>query len=218
MGVGILTNVGLIDMLTAQANDTTFDFTTVSISSDVVAISPDLTILPDIVYTATGAPIVTQIVIDPNTIRTIVYLGVDVGDFNIGTFGLYDNSGTLFAVAQFPGAGSKTASSPPAQVGNIRTFYIDITYANLAALIPPTPTTFVTMRQLRVALNSMSLLGAAQSAILALEFTNDAAINWFSSAQENAVGDPLFDFLNTALSLGDGGAALFAAASAVSPP
>jgi hypothetical protein len=218
MGVGLLTNVGLIDMLTAQANETIFDFTTVKISSDVVSITPDLIDLPDVAYTATGAPVVTQIVIDPNTIRTIIYLGVEVGTFNIGTFGLYDNSNNLFAVAQFPGAGQKIASNPPTQVGNIRTFYIDITYSGIATLIPPTPTEFVTMRQLRVALNGLGLLGAAQSAMLALEFTDPAAINWFSAAQENAVGDPLFTFLNTTLSLGDGGVALFALALAVTPP
>ena len=124
MSAGIVCNAGLTAMLNASINGTAFTFNTVKISSATWNITGDETSMSSIVYTVPSAD-VTQVMVGYNLLRTVVYLDTTVGDFTVGTLGLYAGT-TLFALAAFPGAGSKLMSILPGQAGNIRTFYVDV--------------------------------------------------------------------------------------------
>jgi hypothetical protein len=135
MSGGVITTAGISAMLAAQISGAPFSPDLVKVSSAVSTTTGAETSLSSIVYTAPAANVI-QVATTPNLMRTILYMDTTVGDFIIGSVGIFDSiSGILFAIFNFPGAGMKLASSPPQQVGNIRTLYLDAAYANIATTL-----------------------------------------------------------------------------------
>ena len=136
MASGVITCAGVSALLAAQLAGQTFSPNVVQISSSVLACTGEETSLPSVVWTAPAAA-VTQIALSNNTLRTIIYMDTTVGNFTIGTVGLFTSTGQLFALGTFPGAGTKTASNLPSVVGNIRTLYLDLIYTDISSTFVP---------------------------------------------------------------------------------
>ena len=155
MASGVVCNSGMVAMLNALLNGQTFTPNIIQVSSMVSTCTGLETSLPDIVWTAPSTCI-TQVTLDSNTIRTIVFMDTTVGTFNIGSMGIYTSDGTLFAIGVFPGAGIKIADNLPSVVGNIRCFYLDVNFADASNSII-TEVTSVTNNTIQEALSSGAL-------------------------------------------------------------
>lgn len=225
MATGVITTSGITALLNAQIAGTAFAPNIVKISSDVLACTGDETSLPDIVWTAPSSA-VSQLALSSSMMRTIVTMDTTVGNFNIGTLGLFTSNGLLFALGTFPGAGMKIANSLPEQVGNYRILYLDTSYADISNTFTPEISTvssitlaemvanlsgLVTARQLRTALNDMGLLGAVMTAIAGLAVTNPVQIDWNTCAAVGS-GSTLIEYIADITGQTDSGAAILAAA------
>jgi hypothetical protein len=73
-------------------------------------------------------------IIDANTIAYTVTLGTSVGNFSVGSIGLYLSNGTLFSITSFNTVGAKIADDFPATAGNRKVYNINITFSGLSAL------------------------------------------------------------------------------------
>lgn len=225
MTSGVICTAGITAKIRAEIYNTTFNPNVVKVSNQLLECTGSETVLPHIVWTAPSSSVV-QVSISSGIMRTIVYMDLSVGDFDIATFGIFDSvTGVLFALAAFPGAGSKLAYSPPLQAGNIRTFYIDIAYADISNALSGSITDIstltleqalanasgaVTARQLRTALNNRGLLGTVEAA-LARNSHAQAAIDWETCASVS-MNSTLLNFVATATSQFDQGAAILSAA------
>ena len=131
MPVGVITNSGLTALLNAQLSGSAFAPSVVKVSSDVLACTGLETDMTNIVWTAPSSAVI-QTTPSQNLFRTILTMDSTIGNFTVGTLGLYTTTGVLFALGAFPGAGQKIANSFPEVVGNIRTLYLDISYADIS--------------------------------------------------------------------------------------
>jgi hypothetical protein len=227
MAFGVVCNAGITALINSQIAGTSFQPNVVQISSTLLACTGEETSLPNVVFTVPASSIL-QVELPGEILRTIVNLGIDVGNFSIATLGIFDAvSGALFALGTFPGAGQKLAAEPPTQAGNIRTLYLDLIYADVTSMFQPDVENIsvitlsqmianlsggVTARQLRTALNNMNLLSDVQAAIANDLPSDQARIDWDTCATVT-FGSALLNFIATATSQTDGGAAILAAAT-----
>ena len=155
MASGVVTTGGITAQLNASITGLAFAPSVVKVSSSIAACDGTETSLPNIVWTAPTSA-VTQIMLSDNTFRTIVFMDTSVGTFTVGTICLYTPGGVLFALGAFPGAGIKIADNLPSVVGNIRTFYLDVNYADASNSIT-TQLQSITSTTLQAALSSGAL-------------------------------------------------------------
>jgi hypothetical protein len=227
MAFGVICNSGISAMMSAQIAGTAFQPDVVKISSTLLSCTGEETSLPNVVYTVPTND-VTQIALTTSIIRTIVNLGLNVGNFDIATLGIFDSvSGSLFALGAFPGAGQKIAYSPPTVAGNLRTLYLDLSYADVTSQFEPELVSLstitlaemiadlsggVTARQLRTALNSLNLLSNVNAALAASVPSNQAVIDWDTCATVT-FNSNLLNFIAAATSQADGGQSILTLAS-----
>jgi len=225
MTTGVICTAGITAMINAEIHSSPFNPNVVKVSNLLFDFTGSETSLPDIVWTAPSTN-VTQIGVSNGILRTIVYMDLSVGDFDVATIGIFDSiSGVLFALAAFPGAGKKLSYIPPSQAGNIRTFYIDLAFANVLNLLTESTSISVltiaqvlanasgsaTARQLRTALNNSGYLGTVEAAIASSSYSNRAVIDWQTCAS-TTLNSPLMNFIASATSQTDQGASILAAA------
>ena len=126
---GIIVSQGTTAILNAWRHGTTIAMGSLVISSDVMACTGDETTMTSIVYTVPSAAVSWNL--SGTSLTATLSLGTAIGTFVIGTVGILLSDGSLFALAQFSGAGTKIASSPPSVLGNSRTLNIVMVYDNL---------------------------------------------------------------------------------------
>ena len=227
MTSGVICTAGITAKINAELNNLPFIPNVVKISNQLLSCDGTETSLPGIVWNVPSND-VTQMFLDTGTMRTIIYMDLSVGDFGIATIGIFDSiSGVLFALAAFPGAGSKLAYNPPAQAGNIRTFYIDLAYNSNSVSLEGNISNIslitiqqalasangsVTARQLRTALNNLNYLDTVEAAISSASPDNQAVIDWATCAA-TTMGSSLLNFIAYATSQSDSGAGILAAAT-----
>jgi hypothetical protein len=128
LSAGTITDAGMTLLIKAQmVGGTPVTITSASITSDVLACDgTERNLGAHVVYTMPGNKL--QFTVPASKIlRTLIALDTTIGDFVIGTVGLFAGS-VLFAVASFPGAGNKVRSNLPTHVGNERYLMVDIIY------------------------------------------------------------------------------------------
>ncbi len=74
-------------------------------------------------------------VVNDSQVNFTCLLGLEVGPFNIGNFGIFLDDGTMLAKVALPQAVPKTASAPPAVLGDYRTLVISLILSNDANAI-----------------------------------------------------------------------------------
>ena len=206
-----LTKAGQALLINALQTSTPLVITSINIASTVLACTGD-EVAADFssVYTATP-PAFSAYLPGNNVLRFVLPLGDSIGTFDLGTVGLFAGT-TLVALAAFPGAGSKIASNLPGVLGNIRTFYIDLEYANVASAIAALAGSTgllasaygvgaITARQLRNQLVAASGYAAVAAAVTALSATSAASIAWATGAPV-IPGDALDTLVQSTLGLG----------------
>jgi hypothetical protein len=128
LSAGTITDAGMTLLIKAQmVGGTPITITSASITSDVLACDgTERNLGAHVVYTMPGNKLQFSSPFS-QMLRTLLALDTSVGDFVIGTVGLFVGN-TLFAVASFPGAGNKVRSNLPTKVGNERYLMVDIIY------------------------------------------------------------------------------------------
>jgi len=121
----------------------------------------------------------------------------------------------LFAVCNFPGAGSKIASNLPSVRGNDKTFYLMLQYDDLTATLNtivgdpmtsvlvkagfPLVGVTVTARQMQLELASRTTtLATMHAAVAGLAVTNEIRITW-DTGSTITKGDVTSEFIRTTL-------------------
>jgi len=91
------------------------------------------TAVDGLVFTG-GMSYVSVSIQNSDTVLFRIFLGQEVGDFNIGQIGLMMGS-TLFSKHVLPAQSFKTIGSPPVTLGNVKVFDIAIRFTNIANLL-----------------------------------------------------------------------------------
>lgn len=223
---GTITQVGLTAMLTAQLNSQIFQAAVVQITGDVMSCTGLETALTNPVFNA-PASMVSQSIVSPNAIRTTLQMDTSVGNFSIGTMGLFTSGGVLFALGTFPGGGMKLADNLPGLAGNLRTLCLDVGYVDITSALTPLTGSIiavqlpialkyvngaVTARQLRTALANMGALTTVISTIASSDPSSQPVIDWNTCAAVQPLG-ALVEFVATAIGATDNGVALMTAAA-----
>lgn len=123
MAIATVTNIGIQDSLVAGTTGPKVDITYFKIGSSLITPNPNMTDLPDVVYTGDSQQIAYQVV-DTNVVKFRITLDETVGDFNIGSFGLYTADDHLYCVATSTAVFPKIHTIPGTQIGNRR--YLDV--------------------------------------------------------------------------------------------
>lgn len=133
-----VTKIGRTLFLEALRTQQPIDVTSAVITDVVLPCTGDEIDLPSTVFTMTPPQLLVYSP-GPGVMRFALPMDATIGNFTIGTIGLFANT-TLIALAAFPNAGQKIHNALPNTLGNIRTFYVDVGYSDISTVINPLAT------------------------------------------------------------------------------
>jgi hypothetical protein len=137
MANSLVTDAGIAAAIAAGTsgilvNITGFTLGTSSAAQGATATASD-TAVDNLVFTG-DTSYMTVSIQNSDTVLFRIFLGQEVGDFNIGQIGLMMGS-TLFSKHVLPAQTYKTVGSPPTTLGNIKVFDVAIRLTNIANLL-----------------------------------------------------------------------------------
>lgn len=131
-GKTAITDAGITACINAGLKGPLVRVSKVKIGSSLVNPTSTMTDIPDTVWEGDDSYIQYQLV-DEHTFIFKVSLDESIGDFDIGSIGLFLEDGTLFSVSTLFGVIHKVANNPPAVVGNRQIFRVPIILAGNSA-------------------------------------------------------------------------------------
>lgn len=132
----VITDTGINALINAGINGPQIKVTKVKIGSAIIAASPSMTDVTDIVWEG-GSEFIQYQIVDEKTFTFKVTLDESIGDFPMGNLGLFLEDGSIFTITSLNTQRTKLANNPP-QVGNREIFVIPIQLSGISGLIDVT--------------------------------------------------------------------------------
>lgn len=136
---GIITQQGIAAAIQSEAGGyvTKIKLTTYAIG-DGAGIEPtgnETNVYGNIVKSGNIADDMTVLRAGDNLLVYKMTMGTDIGDFNVGNIGLFDENGNLFALLVYNQVRPKVAANPPQEPGNILRVQMGLVFANIASAV-----------------------------------------------------------------------------------
>lgn len=138
----ILTTYGEQQIATALASGSQMIINTVQLgSTNDFTLDPSMITVPNSVFTTTSTSVLSSVVLGADTMEFRVYLGTNIGPFQIGSIGIFDDQGGLILVAKLDNLVTKTITTEE-DTGNTLQFKLPINISNVSQLVTSIGTQF----------------------------------------------------------------------------
>lgn len=138
----ILTSYGEQQIATALASGSQMIINTVQLgSTNNFTLDPSMITIHDSVFTSSSTSILSSVVLSADTMEFRVYLGTNIGPFQIGSIGIFDSQGGLILVAKLDELVDKTITTEE-ENGNTLQFKLPINITNISQLVTSIGTQF----------------------------------------------------------------------------